>query len=373
MLLREEPVRVPGGRGMLVFNAGGCGVYRLRYEDELLDAVLVGFDRLVPLERFRVVADTWACTLAGSVPVEQFLGLVRRLGGEKDPSVWTMVTGALGLLDFAVADRDRPALEAFIQSLLGPELERVGWDRQDDDDSEAAVRRGVLIGALGTIGADHSVQAESRERFAVLRQGASLDADSASAILHVVATRAGRQEYDALLAHFRAPSDPIEEQRYLDSLSYVRDLDLVAETCELCLNEIRSQDAPYILRRLLTNRVRGSPGLAVHLRPLGHAPRALSGEFDHADDRDLASLPAGHRRRARALTHSHGVLRCAPVRRPAKVRRPEPRAPGNQRPFRARAQVASRGHSRQSVSFGGRCGSRHRGDDIRARHPGGTS
>ena len=257
VLLREEPVRVPGGRGMLVFNAGGCGVYRLRYEDELLDAVLVGFDRLVPLERFRVVADTWACTLAGSVPVEQFLGLVRRLGGEKDPSVWTMVTGALGLLDFAVADRDRPALEAFIQSLLGPELERVGWDRQDDDDSEAAVRRGVLIGALGTIGADHSVQAESRERFAVLRQGASLDADSASAILHVVATRAGRQEYDALLAHFRAPSDPIEEQRYLDSLSYVRDLDLVAETCELCLNEIRSQDAPYILRRLLTNRVAG--------------------------------------------------------------------------------------------------------------------
>jgi puromycin-sensitive aminopeptidase len=72
-----------------------------------------------------------------------------------------------------------------------------------------------------------------------------------------VATRAGRQEYDALLAHFRAPSDPIEEQRYLDSLSYVRDLDLVAETCELCLNEIRSQDAPYILRRLLTNRVAG--------------------------------------------------------------------------------------------------------------------
>jgi puromycin-sensitive aminopeptidase len=256
-LLREQPIRVPAGQGMLVVNVGGSGVYRLRYEDELLDGILAGFDRLEPLERFKLVADTWSCALAGSTPVEQFLALVRRLEGEKDPSVWTMVAGALGLLDFAVAEADRGVLEAFIQSLLGPELERVGWDHHEGDDGEAARRRAVLIATLGTIGADPSVRAESRERFGALGQGASLDADTASAILHVVATTAGRSEYDALLARFRSPSDPIEEQRYLDSLSYVRDLDLVAATCELCLSEIRSQDAPYLLRRLLTNRLAG--------------------------------------------------------------------------------------------------------------------
>jgi puromycin-sensitive aminopeptidase len=168
-----------------------------------------------------------------------------------------MVAGALGLLDFAVAEADRGVLEAFIQSLLGSELERVGWDHHEGDDSEAARRRAVLIATLGTIGADPSVRAESRERFVALGQGASLDADTASAILRVVATTAGRSEYDTLLARFRSPSDPIEEQRYLDSLSYVRDLDLVAATCELCLSEIRSQDAPYLLRRLLTNRLAG--------------------------------------------------------------------------------------------------------------------
>ncbi len=256
-LLREQPIRVPLGKGLVVVNAGGNGVYRLRYGEELLDAVLTGFDRLEPLERFRLVADTWACALAGSTPLEQFLALVRRLEGEKDPTVWTMVAGALGLLDFAVAETDRGALEAFIQSLLRPELERVGWDRREDDDSEAARRRAVLIATLGTIGGDASVRAESRDRFDALEAGASLDADTTSAILRVVATTAGRLEYGALLAHFRSPSQPIEEQRYLDSLSYLRDLDLVAETCELCLTEIRSQDAPYLLRALLTNRAVG--------------------------------------------------------------------------------------------------------------------
>ena len=256
-LLRDEPVSVPDGDGMLVVNAGGNGVYRLRYEGALLDEVLAGFDRLEPLERFRLVADTWACALAGSAPLEQFLALVRRLEGEKDPTVWLMVASSLGLLDFAVDEPDRDRLRVFIQSLLRPELERVGWDRRADDDGEAARRRAVLIGTLGTIGADPSVRAESRGRFVALGQGASLDADTASAVLRVVACTAGRSEYEALLAGFRTPSDPMEEQRYLDSLSYVRDRELVAETCELCLTEIRSQDAPYLLRSLLTNRVAG--------------------------------------------------------------------------------------------------------------------
>ena len=169
-LLRSQPIRVPEGSGMLVLNVGGSGVYRVRYEDELLEGILAGFDRLEPLERFRLVADTWACTLSGSAPLEQFLALTRRLAGENDPSVWTIVAGALGLLDLAVADEDRPALETFVQSLLGPELERVGWDRRQDDDGEAARRRAVLIGTLGTIGADPSVRDESRERFFALAE-----------------------------------------------------------------------------------------------------------------------------------------------------------------------------------------------------------
>ena len=75
------------------------------------------------------------------------------------------------LLDFAVADADRDALEDFVQSLLRPELEDVGWDRRPDDDNDAARRRSILIGALGGLGADPAVRAECRERFAAARRG----------------------------------------------------------------------------------------------------------------------------------------------------------------------------------------------------------
>ncbi len=256
-LLRERPLRVPGGDGMLVVNVGGSGVYRLRYDDVLLDDILAGFDRLEPLERFKLVADTWACSLAGSVHLEQFLVLVRHLEAESDPSVWSMVTGALSLIDLAVAEADREPLEAFVRSLLGPELERVGWDKRPDEDNDAPRRRALLIAALGTLGADTAVREQSRKRFAEMQDGELLDVDIASAVLQVVATTAGRADYEALLAGFRNPADPLEEQRYLDSLGYLRDASLAAEVCELCLSEIRTQDAPYLLRKLLMNRVVG--------------------------------------------------------------------------------------------------------------------
>ncbi|MGA3352501.1 MAG: M1 family metallopeptidase [Acidimicrobiales bacterium] len=256
-LLRAEPLHVPPGDGTLVVNAGGSGVYRLRYDDVLLADILAGFDRLEPLERFKHVADTWACALASSTPLEQFLSLVRRLEAESEPSVWAMVVGALNTLDFAVADDDRFVLQAFVRSLLGPELERVGWDPSSEDDNEAPRRRAVLIGALGTLGADPEVRAVCRDRFAALESGVPLGVDIASAILHVVAATAGRGEYEALLARLRSPADPLEEQRYLDSLSCVSDSGLAAEICELCLSEIRTQDAPYLLRKLLINRFVG--------------------------------------------------------------------------------------------------------------------
>ena len=255
-LLRAEALHLEPGEGTLVVNAGGSGVYRLRYDDVLLADILANFGRLEPLERFKHVADTWACALAGSTPLEQFLGLVRRLEAETEPSVWAMVVGALTILDLAIAEEDRVVLQAFVQSLLGPEL-RVGFDPSARDDTEAPRRRAVLIGALGILGADPEVRAECRTRFAGLQGGATLEADTASAILHVVATCAGRFEYEALLPVSARRPTRSKEQRYLDSLSYISDPKLVAEICELCLSEIRTQDAPYLLRKLLISRLVG--------------------------------------------------------------------------------------------------------------------
>ena len=208
------------GPGMLVVNAGGSGVFRLRYEDGLLDDILAGFDRLEPLERFNARRRHLGGALAGSTPLEQFLALVAgsRASWTRASGRWSR--GASASLDFAVSEPDRGVLEAFVQSLFRPELETVGWDARRRRRHELARRRAIIIGTLGTVGADPEVRAESHERFAALRQGAELHpdialGDSPCRRRH----RRGGTSTSMLLEHFRAPADPLEEQRYLDSLS----------------------------------------------------------------------------------------------------------------------------------------------------------
>ena len=84
----------------------------------------------------------------------------------------------------------------------------------------------------------------------------------------------------------------MEEQRYLDALSLRPRPGLAAETCELCLSEIRTQDAPYLLRKLLMNRVVGPAGLGLRHRPLRRAAWDVPGELDPEDGRGLPALPA---------------------------------------------------------------------------------
>src|SRR5581483_1003736 len=66
-----------------VVNAGAHGFYRVRYDGELLGALKSGLAaRLSPVERFTLVNDAWAATLAGLSPLPEYLDLIALLSDE---------------------------------------------------------------------------------------------------------------------------------------------------------------------------------------------------------------------------------------------------------------------------------------------------
>ena len=213
---------------------------------------------LAPLERYNLVSDTWAATLAGHAQVADLLRLAKALAdsGESDPSVWSVVVGAVGLFDRIVPDEGRPTLAAGVRQLLGPLGAALGWDPTPEDDERTPSLRSAVLRTLGTIGADPDVRAEATRRFAA-RDTAPLHGDIASAVLDVVAASGGVDEYEAYLAHYRNPSTPQEENRYLDALASFGDASLAARTFELAMTTVRSQDAPFLIRLLLVNREAG--------------------------------------------------------------------------------------------------------------------
>ena len=143
-----------------------------------------------------------------------------------------------------------------MRTLLGPLADRLGWDPSPEDDERTPSLRSAVLRTLGTIGADPDVRGEAAARFAA-RATTPLHGDTASAVLDIVAADGGVDEYEACLATYRSATTPQDENRYLDALASFGAPDLAARTFDLAMTEVRSQDAPFLIRLLLANRETG--------------------------------------------------------------------------------------------------------------------
>ncbi len=311
---RDLPSGTGGGDGAgLLVNAGGSGYYRVAYPTSTVELLAGRLPDLSPLERYNLMSDTWAAALAGRAPLGDLLRLSRALGhsAENDPSVWSVVLGALGLFERVVPDGDRPVLAAAVRSLLGPLHRQLGWDARPDDGERTPTLRASVLRALGTIGDDAEVQAEAGRRFGV---AAGLDPDTEAAILDIVAGVGGEPEFESFLARYRSPANPQEENRYLYALASFHDLALADRAFELATTEVRTQNAPFLVQLLVANRVTGPHtwgrvteewDTLVAAFPANILPRMLEGVRGLCNPPDLAQrvtrfvedhpLPAGGR------------------------------------------------------------------------------
>ena len=74
------------------------------------------------------------------------------------------------------------------------------------------------------------------------------------ALISILARAGGEAEYGEFLDRFRRARSPQEEQRYLYALAAFRQPDLITRTLQRTVDgEIRSQDAPYVVRAMLSS------------------------------------------------------------------------------------------------------------------------
>lgn len=246
-------VTLPAGTTGVVVNAGGHGFYRVRYNEAASTALSAAFPSLTSVERHDIVADTWAGVLANAAPVSSFLQLVGVLRGERDPNVWSAALAGLRRLDATADDASRAALQALVRSLLGPIVEELGPTRSAQESPLISALRGTLTEALGNLGADPSVADRASAQFeSILAEDGTIDVDLAPALLTVAAAHGDTARYDRVDAARLVATSPQAEIRLLHALGGFSDQALVTRTLEACLSDaVRSQDAPYILMRML--------------------------------------------------------------------------------------------------------------------------
>ena len=245
----EEIVEIAGEIDFVLVNSGGHGFYRTRYCDKLSQKILEHLDQLEPIERHTLIDDAKALMRSGQIPASSYLELVKGYQDEDEWAVWAEVLAGLGEIQHhAVADDIRTQIEKFVADLVGPALERLGWEAKEADTDLTKKLRGSLIGAMGTLAGDPNSIRRSRALVKDLIAGKEVDQEIATSALGVMAKYADRSDFDTLWQAYEKASTSADKVRYLRAAARVN----LVETADLLLDgivsgEIRSQDANLVL------------------------------------------------------------------------------------------------------------------------------
>jgi puromycin-sensitive aminopeptidase len=255
VMLGAEPatVSLPAPPDWVVVNAGGHGFYRVQYAAPLLKKLGASLARIAPIERFNLVNDAFALAQSGRMTMPDYLELTARFADERDRNVWTAINGSFGYVNRVIPAELRAGLEALVRQRVGPAAERLGWEAESEEDELTRQLRGDLLRTLGALGNDPAVQDRARELYRRHRdEGLAVDPNVLPALIAVLAASGGEAEYEEFVRRFKSARTPQEEQRYLFSLAGFRQPELLRRTLEMTINgQVRSQDAPFLVRALL--------------------------------------------------------------------------------------------------------------------------
>ena len=254
----EARLSLDGPLEWAVVNDGSWGFYRVRYAPDLREKLLSAqaLSSLSSLERSTLVADAWAAAVAGVADTAGWADVAEAVEPGDDPDIWTSISTGLNTLDSLADNEDRSHLRRFAHRLADPVWASLGWEAAPGEGSRRSTARARVLSLLGLTAGDETVAEEASQRFAAFTSGAShLAPDLVGVAASIVVAVGSEPEWSKVLGLYRSGSTPQEKMRYLDALAETRDPGLQRRTLDLCLGEeVRSQDAPFLIRHVLTQR-----------------------------------------------------------------------------------------------------------------------
>ena len=213
-----------------------------------------------PLERFVLIDDTWASYLSGRLGLAAVAELVAALAAdETDLSVWRRLGGVCSDVVRLGGDAHLESTRRFAARLgtAALALTETRLDLAGPSAPSLAARdlelRAVQFTLAGVDGADPITTRRARG----LLEDPTVDAELRSAAVSVVAAGATPEEHSWLMQRWKDADTPQDELRYLNSLVDTDDPTLFDQTLDLAVTDVRTQNAPYLLRRAIAHRSLG--------------------------------------------------------------------------------------------------------------------
>ncbi len=225
----EGQLSVPTGLTSLKLNLDHAGFYRVYYEG-LYDKVWNSQPSAV--DRFGLVTDAYAFTVAGKMPFHEYRNIVSRFIGEAEYLPAFEVSdqmASLYSLTPSIADLSTRFHKSLIKTL---------GERKDEN---SAVLRGAAAYRLAMVDADYA-----RELGGRLSEYESVEPDMRQGVAAGYARTT--EDYEGVLKRYRGSSSDEEKVRFLSALMSFKDVSLIDRSFGFAMSsEVKRQDFSGVL------------------------------------------------------------------------------------------------------------------------------
>ena len=241
---------VPNSAGWVKLNPGAVGFYRVKYSASMLDALLpaVRNQVLEARDRLNLQDDLFALAQSGQATTVDALRLTEAYISETNYTVWlSLSTNIASIYTLLAGGEHAPAMSSFVQKLVAPVLERIGWEG-DDGNHLTALLRSLAVGMLGRHGHAATLE-EANKRFrAHINEESSLHADLRSPVYQAALSSNDAAVFDDLVALFDKADMHEERVRIMRSLGAASSQELIERALQFSISEkVRAQDTVFVI------------------------------------------------------------------------------------------------------------------------------
>jgi puromycin-sensitive aminopeptidase len=258
---REETIYIGENIDWVIVNAGGNGFFRVVYSADLLAKLTDDLQSTFSvIERVNLLADSWAGVQAGLRTSLEWVELAKLFADERNPNVWSVLSTGLSTIRRMMPKGKRAHFEQLVRDLAKPQFERLGWLPTAGETTQDTELRGTLISMLGMTGKDAGVIKKAPELFAAWKADAStVPGDVLQPVVSIMAANGDASCYDEFYGLYKSAKNPDVVDVFLYSLATFRNIDLLRRTLDYSLKveEFRTQDAPFVVARVLGNPIGG--------------------------------------------------------------------------------------------------------------------
>ncbi len=236
----------------MIANVDASGFYRTRVPASL---------RADPIdmnaaERLDAIDSLAALVIARRAEPSELIALATSFAPlVTEPAVWRRISDVVAWLSRVGGPDARADIERFVGRLVGDRL--AGLDPAVVVGGDAGETRAVITRLAGLHGADATVIDMSR-RIVSHPDPGGLDPELTAAAPDIVAAHGDASDVERLTEMYRDAPTPQHELRALGALARFPSEQLVEDFCRFCLDEVRTQNAPYALAAAMANPVGGA-------------------------------------------------------------------------------------------------------------------